>query len=102
MTGQFDGADFGAGHFIANWINMLGDARDVIRARHSELNRQAFLEMELEGVKVSLRNLRTFPWLKDREDSGRLSLHGAYFAISDGILHVCDEASGKFSPVGAS
>ena len=98
LTGQFDHAEHGAGHFIAHWIDMLRDARDQVRARHDELDRQAFLEMELEGVRVSLRNLRTFPWVREREADGRLALHGAYFAISDGILHVCDEASGSFAP----
>ena len=98
LTGQFDHAGHGAGHFIAHWIDMLRDARDQIRARHDELDRQAFLEMELEGVRVSLRNLRTCPWVRVREADGRLALHGAYFAISDGILHVCDEASGSFAP----
>ena len=99
LTGQFDDAAHGAGHFIAHWIDMLRDSRDQIRARHSELDRQAFLEMELEGVRVSLRNLRTFPWVREREADGRLKLHGAYFAISDGILHVCDEVDGAFAPV---
>ena len=98
LTGQFDHAGHGAGHFIAHWIDMLRDARDQIRARHDALDRQAFLEMELEGVRVSLRNLRTFPWVRDREADGRLALHGAYFAISDGILHVCDDASVSFAP----
>jgi carbonic anhydrase len=54
--------------------------------------------MELEGVRVSLRNLRTFPWVRERETQGDLKLHGAFFAISDGILHLLDEASGEFGP----
>jgi carbonic anhydrase len=54
--------------------------------------------MELEGVRVSLRNLRTFPWVREREADGRLKLHGAFFAISDGILHVLDEETGAFAP----
>jgi len=98
LTGQFDDAEHGAGHFIAHWIDMLKDARDAIRARHAELGREAFLEMELEGVRLSLRNLRSFPWVHEREADGRLKLHGAYFAISDGILHICDESSGRFGP----
>jgi len=98
LTGQFDNAEHGDGHFIAHWIDMLSGARESIRARHPELGRQAFLEMELEGVRISLRNLRSFPWVAEREAAGRLKLHGAYFAISDGILHVCDEASGDFCP----
>ena len=98
LTGQFDDAPHGAGHFIAHWIDMLAGARAAIRTRHPHLNRQAFLEMELEGVRLSLRNLRSFPWVRVREADGRLKLHGAWFAIADGILHLCDEASGDFTP----
>jgi carbonic anhydrase len=98
LTGQFDDAEHGEGHFIAHWIDMLSGARAAIRERHPELGREAFLAMELEGVRVSLRNLRSFPWVAERAPAGRLKLHGAYFAIADGILHVCDEASGDFGP----
>ncbi|HEY5722776.1 MAG TPA: carbonic anhydrase [Allosphingosinicella sp.] len=98
LTGQFDDADCGAGHFIAHWIDMLREARDRIRALYPELGREAFRAMELEGVRISLRNLRSFPWVREREKAGRLKLHGAYFGIADGILQVCDEASGEFMP----
>ena len=98
LTGQFDEAGHGHGHFIAHWIEMLADAREKIRAAHPELDREAFLEMELEGVRLSLRNLMGFPWVRERVESGRLTLHGAYFAIADGILHVCDETTGEFAP----
>jgi len=98
LTGQFDKAGHGEGHFIAHWINMLTPARDRIRAEHPEMGRDAFLAMEHEGVRISLRNLRTFPWVTEREQAGTLRLHGAVFAISDGILHLLDEAGGSFSP----
>ncbi|HEV2866888.1 MAG TPA: carbonic anhydrase [Allosphingosinicella sp.] len=98
LTGQFDDAAHGAGHFIAHWIDMLREAREQVRSRHPELDRQAFLEMELEGVRVSLRNLATFPWVGERVEAGRLKLHGAYFAITDGRLHVLDERTGEFAP----
>ncbi|MGZ8326158.1 MAG: carbonic anhydrase [Allosphingosinicella sp.] len=94
LTGQFDDAAHGEGHFIADWIEMLRDARDKVRAEHGE----DFRAMELEGVRVSLANLRTFPWVREREADGRLKLHGAYFAISDGVLHLLDEAGGEFAP----
>ena len=54
--------------------------------------------MEHEGVRLSLSNLRTFPWVEEREQAGRLKLHGAWFAVSTGRLHICDEASGAFTP----
>ena len=98
LTGQFDAAGHGEGHFIAHWIDMLAEAAGRIRAAYQELDRPAFREMEHEGVRISLRNLRTFPWVEERETAGTLKLHGAFFAISDGVLHVLDETSGKFAP----
>ena len=99
LTGKFDGADHGEGHFIAKWVEMLTDARDAVRSRHSELDREAFLEMELEGVRVTLANLRTFPWIAEREKAGKLALHGTHFAIGEGKLYVLDEAEETFRPV---
>jgi carbonic anhydrase len=98
LTGQFAGTVPGEGGFIARWIDMLGDARERIRSEHPQLDRAAFRAMELEGVRISLGNLRTFPWVRDREAAGALKLHGAFFAISDGVLHVLSEADGEFRP----
>ena len=99
LTGQFDDTAHGEGHFIADWVRMLDGARDRVRGRHPELNRAAFLDMEREAVKISLANLRTFPWIAERESSGELKLHGAHFAISEGQLYVLDEAEDSFRPV---
>src|SRR6476469_6355279 len=77
LTGQFDDTEPGEGHFIADWVGMLSGARDKVRARHHELDRDAFLDMEREAVRVSLANLRTFPWIAERENAGSLKLHGA-------------------------
>ena len=99
LTGQFDGTPHGEGHFIADWVQMLKDAREGVRARHPELDRDAFLDMEREAVKVSLANLRTFPWIASREQAGSLKLHGAHFSIAEGRLYILDEAEEDFRPV---
>ena len=99
LTGQFDHTEPGEGHFIADWVRMLSEARDQVRARHDELDRDAFLDMEREAVKVSLANLRTFPWIAERERAGELKLHGAHFSIAEGRLYILDEAEREFRPV---
>ena len=99
LTGQFDDTTPGDGHFIADWVRMLDGARDAVRARHSVADDAAKTEMEQEAVKVSLANLRTFPWISEREQSGRLKLHGAHFSIAEGRLYVLDEAEETFRPV---
>jgi carbonic anhydrase len=99
LTGEFDDTEPGEGHFIADWVRMLSGARERVRAHHHALDRDAFLDMEREAVKVSLANLRTFPWIVERETAGTLKLHGAHFSIDEGRLHVLDEAEGDFRPV---
>ncbi len=98
LTGQFDDAPHGAGHFISQWVELLRGARDEVRKRHTDLDAEAFLEMEWAAVKESLANLRTFPWIAERERDGRLMLHGAHFSIAEGRLYVLDEAEESFRP----
>jgi carbonic anhydrase len=99
LTGQFDDTPSGEGHFIGDWVRMLDGARDQVRARHESFDRAAFLDMEREAVKASVANLRTFPWIAERENDGRLKLHGAHFSIAEGRLSLLDEAEGSFRPV---
>ena len=99
LTGEFQDVERGEGHFIGDWVRMLDHARNEVRARHKTLDRDAFRDMEWEAVKVSLANLRTFPWIAERETAGQLTLHGAHFSISEGRLYVLDEAEGEFHPV---
>lgn len=98
LTDRFKGAPSGEGRFIAHWVDMLDEARERVRRKFPEVGLEAVREMEFEAVRVSMRNLLTFPWVRERVEDGRLRLHGAYFAISDGILHVLDADSGSFRP----
>jgi carbonic anhydrase len=96
LTRRFEGAPPGAGGFIAHWVDMLDEARDRIVAEHGE-GEEAIRALELETVRVSIANLRTFPCIPEREAAGTLKIHGAYFAIRDGVLHVMDDG-GAFAP----
>lgn len=99
LTQSMRGTEPGSGGFIADWIDLLDDAREEVVLRHGTEGREAERAMEMAGVKVSLANLRTFPCVEELEKRGRLRLRGAFFAISDGVLHLLDEASGDFAPV---
>ena len=94
LTRGFEGKEPGEGGFIDHWIDLLDDARDRVVAAHGT-GEEAAHELELEGVRTSIANLRTFPFVAAAEAAGELTLHGAYFAIADGVLHVMD-AEGAF------
>ena len=99
LTRRFAGAPPGEGGFIDHWVDMLDEARDRIVAEFGT-GPEAVRALELETVRVSIRNLRTFPCIPEREAAGTLKLRGAYFAIADGVLHVMDD-DGNFAPADA-
>ena len=83
--------------FISRWMSMLDDARLKVLSAYQmspKAEQQGYLERE--GIKTSIRNLRTFPFVKDVEEKGRLSLHGAYFDIKSGNLSVLNHSRGEF------
>ena len=98
LTQELHDAEPGEGGFIADWISLLDDVRGPIANEFGVEGRTAERAMEQAGVKVSLANLRTFPHIEELEARNELTLRGAFFAISDGVLHLLNEGSGKFSP----
>lgn len=96
LTEMFQHAAPGEGGFVHAWVSLLDDARARVRAKCGD-GPDASREMELETVRTSIANLRTFPFIPEREADGRIKIHGAYFAIADGVLHLMDEA-GEFAP----
>lgn len=99
LTQSMHGTEPGQGGFIADWIDLLDDAREEVVAKHGDHGRDAERAMEMAAVKVSIANLRTFPCVQELEKRGRLRLQGAFFAIADGVLHLLDETTGEFAPV---
>jgi carbonic anhydrase len=98
LTGELAGTRPGEGGFIAGWIKLLDKAREPIIAQLGTDGREPERAMEQAGVKISLENLRTFPCIAAKEAEGTLRLHGAIFAIADGILHLLDQSTGEFHP----
>jgi carbonic anhydrase len=98
LTQEMLGTEPGRGGFIADWIEMLDEAREPIARELGTTGRGAERAMEHAAVKVSLANLRTFPCIQEKENRGTLTLRGAYFAISDGALRLLDEETGQFTP----
>lgn len=98
LSNAFAGAAPGEGGFIGNWVKLLDGARETVVAKCGTAEgSEATREMEMEGVRTSIANLHTFPFVEERVKDGSLTLHGAYFAIADGVLHVMED-DGAFAP----
>lgn len=98
LTGQFRDAPAGEGGFIAGWMSQIdGPAADI--AHEHGTGEEAFQVLEEVAIRQSLANLRTFPFVAEREKAGTLKIVGCHFSISEGQLYVLDEAEDNFRPV---
>lgn len=99
LTQELHGTEPGEGGFIADWISMLDEARAPVAEKFGTQGRPAEIQMEQAAVRVSLDNLMTFPCVRRKVGQGELTLRGAFFAISDGVLHLMNADDGAFVPV---
>ena len=70
--------------FITPWIKIALPAIENLRASDPQFEDNA--NVEQHSIVNSLENLRTFPWLAERETTGKLSLHGWWFDMDNGAL----------------
>ncbi len=100
LGGAFDDAAEGHGGFIARWMAMIAPARDRIRAAAAiSPDIDASAALEFEAIRISLANLRSFPFVAAAEAAGDVRLQGAHFDIADGTLKVLNPASDRFEAV---
>lgn len=97
VNAMINGAPNIVADFVAPWISQgIPIVQHVAETVPSE-----DLECAAEEaiVRLSLRNLRTFPWIADKEATGELQLTGLHFGISDGVLSALTDKP-RFEPLG--
>jgi len=84
VNAMLSGAPDNCRDFVAPWVEQgAPTVRRVAEAVEPDQVEQA---AEEAVVRLSLDNLRTFPWIAEREADGRLTLTGLHFGIADGVL----------------
>lgn len=83
--------------FVDRWVAIARPAHFRALAAHPEADLDSLCQhCELEAIKTSLENLRTFPFVTKAEKERGLNLIGAYFNLESGQLLGLDDSSGKF------
>jgi carbonic anhydrase len=98
LAGDFDNPV--AGRHVHAWMEFIAPARDAVRAACAlspDVDAQRALEQA--SVRLSLQNLRSYPFVAEAEAEGIVKLHGVIFDIGEGLLKVLDAATGQFQPV---
>ena len=97
LTGRFHDAAEGEGGFIAGWMEQIDAMSAAIASAHGT-GHEAARMLEEQAIRQSVANLRTFPFVAERETAGELAILGCHFSIFEGCLYVLDEADGEFRP----
>ena len=84
------------GSFVGRWMEILRPGYERVAARHPVDEAAAMTALEQESVLVSMRNLETFPFVREQVAQARLPLHVARIDIATGRLHLCGPARRVF------
>jgi len=71
---------------IRHYLSPLNDIRREVRDSDKTLEEQARI-LEIEAVKMSVENLKSYPYIAEAMDKGELELHGWVLDISTGDLN---------------
>ena len=93
---DLDGKPLSSVNFIGKWMGLLTPAAEAVATNTLMTSSERQTALERISIRYSINNLRTFPWIKRREDQGKLALHGAWFDIATGELWIMDRRTGDF------
>ena len=97
VNAMLNGAPDNCRDFVAPWV---AQATPVVRLICESFPAEPAERLAEETVvRLSLENLRTFPWIAERERAGDLTLVGLHFGIADGVLTALN-GPGRFEPLG--
>lgn len=75
------------GEFIGPWVNILRHVKDDIDEIYCDFPEEDRIRCcEMEAMRVSYTNLKTFPFIHERLKKGTLSLHTWFFDLRDAKL----------------
>jgi len=83
------------GAFIDPWVDLLEPAKARLPADIAD----AQTALEYESIKSTIANLKTFPFVANRERAGMLEIVGARYGVADGKLEWLDAETGAFTEV---
>lgn len=87
--------------FIGPWVKIAERAKEKVLLELPDKDpAKQSRACEQAAILVSLENLLSFPWIRERVEASKLLLHGWYFDISIGQLYSYSPEVGSFESIG--
>ena len=87
-------------NFINPWMAIAKPAKEQVLREHSEASKsEQESACEKASLLISLNNLQTFPWIKERLTENKIFLHAWYFNLNTGIVERYQPETQTFTPL---
>lgn len=88
------------GSALTRWLDIAIPARQFVERHHAHETESVRLNLcEKGGILVSLENLLSYPWVRERVEARTLALDGWYFDLQEGALWGYDGEARRFLPL---
>ncbi len=89
-----------AGGFVQQWMSIAESAKQrTLETLNTDDATELCRHCEKEGIKVSIENLKTFPFVVKALEEGTLKILGLYFDLETGELWSLDHEASEFQLV---
>ncbi len=83
--------------FVSQWMMIVDEVHHHLHAAHPNADDETLCRLaEMESIQVSLRNLRSFPFVQDAIATRNMNVIGVYFDLEQGQLWHFDDVSNAF------
>ncbi len=84
--------------FITSWMSIVEEAkRNVLKKYPGATIESLCQQCEMESIRISMKNLRTFPFIEQAILDRQMRIIGAYFDLEVGEMLGLDELTGEFT-----
>jgi len=85
---------------MEKYLSILKDtARNLLKHNPNADDATLRQAMERDGVRNSLRNLMSFPFITKRMTNNKINIYGAHFDIEDGNLYILNPKNNTFDNI---
>ncbi len=83
--------------FIGQWMQIAKEAKQIVQTKYAESDHEHQCKMaEMESIRVSLKNLKSFPFVQEAIKDRQMNLIGVYFDLELGQLWNYDDSLEEF------
>lgn len=87
--------------FISRWVRIAEEAKQTVLKKYKNADTDTLCNhCEMESIRVSIKNLRTFPFVQQAIKERQLNIIGTYFDLEEGRLLELNETTGDFVVLG--